>query len=241
MKKVHMILQGKGGVGKSLIASFLAQHFAARGVTPICIDTDPVNATFAGYREFSAKRLQLIKNDDLDPRAFDELAEIMVAAPDDSTFIIDNGASTFVPLCAWMIENGAVKFFVEHEIELVLHSVVTGGQAQNDTMVGLKNLLEHFSSVSTVIWLNEYFGKPEKNGVTFDQSTLFQEHKDQIHALVRIPAVRKETFGADLDQMLREKQTFKAASGDEKFTLMGRQRLLMIWRDLDRQMQAANL
>lgn len=241
MKRAHVILQGKGGVGKSLIASLLAQHFVARGVTPICIDTDPVNATFAGYKEFGAVRLQIINNDDIDPRAFDKLAEMMIEAPAGSTFIVDNGAATFVPLSVWMIENGVVKFLEEHGIELVLHSVVTGGQAQSDTMVGLKNLLNHFTSVSTVVWLNEYFGKPEKNGMTFDQSRLFLEHKDQIHALVHIPEVRKETFGADLEQMLREKQTFSAAAGDEKFTLMARQRLAMIWRDLDRQMQAANL
>ncbi|MBB4268183.1 CO dehydrogenase nickel-insertion accessory protein CooC1, partial [Roseospira visakhapatnamensis] len=45
MAAIHMTLQGKGGVGKSFIASLLAQHFLARGQAPICLDTDPVNQT----------------------------------------------------------------------------------------------------------------------------------------------------------------------------------------------------
>ena len=51
MAKIHMILQGKGGVGKSFISSILAQHRIAKGKNPLCIDTDPVNATFLRFQE----------------------------------------------------------------------------------------------------------------------------------------------------------------------------------------------
>jgi CO dehydrogenase nickel-insertion accessory protein CooC1 len=50
MAKIHMVLQGKGGVGKSFIAAMLAQYKARKGQIPLCIDTDPVNATFHGYK-----------------------------------------------------------------------------------------------------------------------------------------------------------------------------------------------
>src|SRR4051812_14654472 len=36
---IHLSLQGKGGVGKSLVASILAQYFRARGLAVRCIDT----------------------------------------------------------------------------------------------------------------------------------------------------------------------------------------------------------
>lgn len=241
MKQVHLILQGKGGVGKSLIASLLAQHYLARGITPICIDTDPVNQTFAGYKAFAAQQLKLMNGDDLDPRAFDQLVEQVVGAKDDAVFVIDNGAATFVPLCAWMLENDAVNFFQQANVELVMHSVLTGGQALGDTMVGLSNMLKHFPNLQTVVWLNEYFGKPERNGTPFEQSALYQNHEGQIRALIQIPLRRKETFGADLDQILREKKGFAEASNDSSLTIMARQRLAMIWRELDSQMTAANL
>ena len=40
---IHLSLQGKGVVGKSFIASILAQYFLNRGHQVQCIDTDPVN------------------------------------------------------------------------------------------------------------------------------------------------------------------------------------------------------
>lgn len=44
MAKIHMVLQGKGGVGKSFIATVIAQYKRSKGQQPLCIDTDPVNA-----------------------------------------------------------------------------------------------------------------------------------------------------------------------------------------------------
>jgi CO dehydrogenase nickel-insertion accessory protein CooC1 len=70
--EIHFSLQGKGGVGKSLVASFLAQYFLHRRSTPIrCIDTDPVNQTFSQYRELRAERLELLRDRSVDQRAFD--------------------------------------------------------------------------------------------------------------------------------------------------------------------------
>ena len=47
--QVHLVLQGKGGVGKSFVSAILGQYFRARKGTLHCFDTDPVNATFAQY------------------------------------------------------------------------------------------------------------------------------------------------------------------------------------------------
>jgi hypothetical protein len=241
MKQLHMILQGKGGVGKSYVASLLAQHYMARSITPICIDTDPVNATFAGYKSLPVNRLELMVGDDLDPRAFDQLVEQVMGADDNSIIIVDNGAATFVPLCAWMLENGAVSFFKDAGVELILHSVLTGGQAMGDTLVGLNNLLKNFPNTPSVIWLNEYFGKPERNGKGFETSDLFKKHAERIHALIRITSRRKETFGTDLDIILSGKKLFAEAAQDESLSIMGRQRLAIIWREINDQITAANL
>src|SRR4051795_6729771 len=96
MAKIHMILQGKGGVGKSVIAALLAQYIAGNGKKPLCIDTDPVNATFHGYKELDVHRLQIMEGDEINPRHFDALVEMIAPTRDDA--IIDNGASSFVPL-----------------------------------------------------------------------------------------------------------------------------------------------
>jgi cellulose biosynthesis protein BcsQ len=59
MAKINVVLQGKGGVGKSFIAATLAQYKINKGHEPLCIDTDPVNATFAGYKALNVTRLQM--------------------------------------------------------------------------------------------------------------------------------------------------------------------------------------
>ena len=51
MKEVHFIAQGKGGVGKSTIASFLGDYLKAKasGEQLHCFDTDPVNPSFSRF------------------------------------------------------------------------------------------------------------------------------------------------------------------------------------------------
>lgn len=44
---IHMSLQGKGGVGKSLVSAILSQYLASRGQDIHGIDADPVNHTLS--------------------------------------------------------------------------------------------------------------------------------------------------------------------------------------------------
>jgi len=75
MPMIHMVLQGKGGVGKSFVAALMAQFLQDRGCDPLCIDTDPVNATFAGYSAFGVHAIDLVDSRDINPRRFDLLVE----------------------------------------------------------------------------------------------------------------------------------------------------------------------
>lgn len=235
MTHVHFVLQGKGGVGKSLVASLLQQHFTERNFDVRGIDTDPVNATFASYKAFNAQRLEIMQGDNIDPRAFDTLVEWVLDADKNTVFVVDNGAATFVPLCAYLFENDVIAFLQAQGCQITFHTVLTGGQALGDTTSGLSNLFEHFKDVPVCVWINEYFGKPEKNGKSFEQSNLFKNNQDQIHGLIRIGEVRKETFGADMDHMLRNKLSFDEALESPDFNVMAKQRLRMIWRDIDTQ------
>jgi CO dehydrogenase nickel-insertion accessory protein CooC1 len=44
---VHLVLNGKGGVGKSLVATWLAEFLISRGRSVRCIDGDPVNRSLS--------------------------------------------------------------------------------------------------------------------------------------------------------------------------------------------------
>ena len=62
---IHLILQGKGGVGKSVIASWLAEFLISRGRQVRCIDGDPVNRSLSQYKALGAENLDLVNEDGL--------------------------------------------------------------------------------------------------------------------------------------------------------------------------------
>jgi hypothetical protein len=247
MALINLTLQGKGGVGKSFVASLLAQYYAGKDVALACYDTDPVNRTFAGYEAFNAETVLLGERpDELNPRYFDALVEKIMTAEEDAVVVIDNGASTFLPLLGYMVESQALEMITGSGHEVRLHTVLTGGQALNDTLQGLSQVLTYVPDVPVVVWLNEYFGRIERQNDKgevqgFEQSGLYKQNKSRIHALVRLPEVRKETFGHDIEQMMRARLTFDEAVQHLDFPLMARQRLKMSWKAIHGAMDQAVL
>lgn len=73
--RAHFILQGKGGIGKSFVASLIAQFYTAKGAPVRCIDTDPLNGTLSGYKKLQAKRINIVENNRVHARLFDDMME----------------------------------------------------------------------------------------------------------------------------------------------------------------------
>ncbi|MCL6483198.1 MAG: conjugal transfer protein TraL [Janthinobacterium lividum] len=241
MSKVHFVLQGKGGVGKSVTAAFLAQFLGERGgESPTNIDTDPVNATFHGYKALNVKRLQIMEADEINPRSFDTLIEMIAAAKGD--VIVDNGASSFVPLSHFLISNQVPALLGEMGHELVIHTVVTGGQALLDTISGFNQLVSQFPSEALfVVWLNPFWGPIEHEGKGFEQMKAYTTNKGRVSAIIQIPSLKKETYGRDLSDMLQERLTFDQAIAQESLTIMTRQRLKIIKGQVYGQMENATV
>src|SRR5438046_8840939 len=63
---VHIALQGKGGVGKSLVSAILSQYLLSKGQDVLAIDADPVNHTLDEYRGLGVSELDLPKEGILD-------------------------------------------------------------------------------------------------------------------------------------------------------------------------------
>jgi len=231
MAKIHMILQGKGGVGKSFIASTLAQHKLAKGTKLICVDTDPVNATFHGFKKLNVRKINVMSGDEIDPRKFDDLIELI--AKSESDIIIDNGASTFVPMSHYLISNQIPALLPDMGHELVIHTVITGSQALLDTLTGFANLIESFPiDTLFVVWLNPYWGEIEMDGKRFEEMKTYLDNKSRVSAIIRIPNYKADTFGKDLSEILQSKLTFSEALESKSLPIMVRQRLNIIRKQL---------
>ena len=236
---VHMVLQGKGGVGKSLVASILAQYFRDRARIVRCVDTDPVNQTFAQYRELDVQRLDLLSDGAINQRAFDQLLERLLT--EDGVFVVDNGASTFIPMWNYVLENDVVGVLRDSGRKLYVHCVITGGQALTDTLTGFAKLAATTSDQNVVLWVNEYFGRVEREGKSLSELPVYQDHADKVFGSVAIPKRNRDTFGRDIEDLLQRKMTFQQALGASDFPIMVRQRLKMVQRELYEQLDSLAL
>jgi hypothetical protein len=162
---IHMSLQGKGGVGKSLVSAILSQYLLSKGQDVRGIDADPVNQTLAEYRGLKVSRLNLLKDGSVDQREFDLLMERFLT--ENGTFVVDTGASTFIPLWHYLLENQALDYLRANGKRVFVHSVITGGQSLNDTIAGFEQLAETTREKNLVVWLNEYFGPVLQDGMPF--------------------------------------------------------------------------
>lgn len=238
---IHLTLQGKGGVGKSLIAAVLAQYLRQTGLDVRCIDTDPVNRTFAQYIALKADRLCLRdEHNRIDQRSFDALMERFLSE-DDATFVVDNGASTFLPLWHYLLENNALDYLRQHGRRVVVHTVVTGGQALMDTLNGFHELAQTTQDRNIVVWINEYFGRVEAEGKKFSDMAAYRENAEKVCGAVVFTKRNQDTFGRDLEEMIAAKLTFDEAIGSSRLPIMAKQRLKVVQRDLFEQLGSIGL
>ena len=62
------------------------QYLKRAGKTPACFDTDPINQTFSKFRALAVTHLKLSdgKDDEINPRKFDDLMGQIMSASDDA-------------------------------------------------------------------------------------------------------------------------------------------------------------
>ena len=235
-KTIYFIIQGKGGVGKTLISSYLMQYLQEQDQENKNkktkqklkgIDTDPNNRSFKNIKKLQVEELPLFdENQQINERNFDKLIEIFFENQD-TTFVVDNGATSFIPLISYLVENDIMKM-LEEKFNIVINIPITGGEAQDDTLNGMKYIIETFQddNVSFNIWINEFFGKVTQDNRPFEAMEIYQQYREPIHGIFTLPQVNARTFGEDLRKMHKAKQIFNEVLEDPNYTLMEKQRLI---------------
>lgn len=238
MKTAHFTMQGKGGVGKTFVSSIMAQYLLSKTEDVVCIDTDPVNASFADYKAYNARRIQLMKGSEIKPSAFDDMMEMILT--ENAHFVVDNGAATFIPLSHYLFENKAVSQIIAQGKQVIIHTIITGGPALKDTLNGFAHLAKQMpEDAQFMVWLNEYFGEVEKDGKTFEEMKVYTQNKGQVAGIIRIPQWTRDTYGQDIAKMMDLRLTFDEAIASEDFRLMSKQRLTLAQRELFEQQAVA--
>lgn len=227
LDSIHFVLNGKGGCGKSFIASMITQYLrhqhAGDASMVQCVDTDPTNKTVSQFTDFEAKELDIVADDgNIDTRRFDDLYEITLNHPGPT--VVDFGSSSFIPFTAYSCENDLFSTIQEYGRKLVLHVPVVGGQAANDTMDGLEHLLKTQNG-PVVVWLNEFFGEIGNKSRGFFDTDLYRQYKDRIVGIVRLERGKERTTAEDIREMVARSITFARAVESPTFSIAARSRI----------------
>jgi hypothetical protein len=234
MSAIHLTLMGKGGVGKSFISTIIAQHLMKSDASLLCADTDPTNPTFSSYPAFNAKHINIMTPDmNIDKSNFDELIEMLL--DHGGNCVVDNGASSFLPMMAYLKENNVIEYLLEAGKKVYIHAPLIGGLGMDETIRGLDTLLQT-QPAKIIVWENEMFGPVEKHGKRFIDSALYSKYKERIVGVVTIAHRGADTFGRDMHTLTSNRMTFKDACTSPFFKTMQRQRLVTVERDIATQL-----
>ena len=230
---VHFILQGKGGIGKTLVSTLLAQWIKTTyPEAPLrCYDTDQENTTFSRYKAMQVKHVPVMNDSrTIDPKRFDALIIDILAA--DGNCVIDNGANTFSPLMAYLLENAAFDLFKESGRNVIIHTIVGGGDTLHDTAVGFTTTATS-TKVPLVLWENEHFGVLQTpSGKLFIDSQTYSDHAHKVKGRVRLALRNSDTFGANIKKMNTSRMTLDEVIQSERFNIMEKQRIKTVYKSI---------
>lgn len=232
---IHIIMQGKGGVGKTVIAWLFYQHQFEHQLKSKIIDIDPVNATFSQFKAIPVKHLAMYdEHQTLMPNKLDAWATSIIEDP--LPTLVDGAASTFVPLLSYMIDSGLPELFADLELDLNIHVPIAGGPAQTDTLGGLASLIKHLSPANFYIWLNFHSGLIEhtkaNKKLEFQEMKVYQDNQDRIAGIIRLPKYQ-QLKADDLAAMLKNRHIFsEVADHPDLYSILSRSRLKLIQQDL---------
>lgn len=231
---LHFVMQSKGGAGKSVCATLLAQYFVERlGADNVqLVDTDPNNKTLGAFKALNVDKLDIIKpvgmEKEIDSAKFDTFVDKFVA--EDKPMVIDTGSGEYLAITNYLIANNVLPQLMDMDKEIYIHCPINFGQSGFETIRCLQWLSNAFLNANIVVWENEFFGMKEDSH-SYDQPS-------NLRGVVKIIKRNKDTFERDFTTLLSSNMTFAEAANDTTFNFMQKSRLHTIKNEIFTQLDA---
>ena len=144
---------------------------------------------------------------------------------------MDSGANTFSPLLAYLLENNILALLEASSIDAIVHTIVGGGDLFEDTKNALDSIVKALPpSVKLVVWENEHFGPLiSPNGKAFDPKW---KEGPTLTGRITLQKRNHQTFGVDIRNLLKNRQTFDEALASAHIPLLERQRVKIVRDDV---------
>jgi hypothetical protein len=232
---VHFVLQGKGGIGKTLISTFIAQYINDRNPGTLkTFDTDQENATLAAYKGLNVTPIDVMNEDrTINRKMFDKMMLDILAT--DENIVIDNGANTFSPLMSYLMENQFIDLLKDSGKDVYIHSIIGGGDNLKDTVSGFASLAKQ-TSCPMIVWLNENASWGGTDN--FIDSDVFIKNSENVRGIVLLQGRNSDTFGDDIKRMQKARLTLNEIMENPDFNVLERSRLNSVFRDVYKKLDA---
>lgn len=231
----HFIVQGKGGIGKTLVASLLGQWIDHQYPDTLqCFDTDQENATLAAYKALNVTEVDVMNPDrTINRKMFDNMTLDILNS--DKNIVIDNGANTFSPLMSYLMENNFIELLQESGKKVYIHIIIGGGDNLKDTTSGFVSLAKQ-TSCPIVVWLNENASWGTTDN--FVESKIFADNAKNVKGIILLQGRNSDTFGDDIKRMQKARLTLKEVLESPEFNVLERSRLSSVVRDVYKKLDA---
>ncbi|HEU6448277.1 MAG TPA: hypothetical protein VFV23_07565 [Verrucomicrobiae bacterium] len=221
-KRLDLILNGKGGVGKSFFAVNFIQFLKDRSIKHVAIDTDNENSTLKRFHSH-ANFLDLTTKSAVDP-IFNELKE-------QSLVVVDcRAASTDI----------FIRYFAKYEVFDVLKeldvalTIVLPVNNDPDSLNQIQILTENFGDKANYLVVkNRFFGEQFK---IYDNSKTRIRLLDELNGQEIEMPLLDDWLVVGLNQAAT---TITPALRSDKFVVMDRQRLVVWQRNFNAQLKLA--
>jgi hypothetical protein len=217
MTTIHFVGGEKGGVGKSVVARLLAQHFIDQDVPFTALDADGSHGALVRFYADYTRPVDLAQ--------FESADEILtLASQGGRRVLVDLPAQSDRVLGAWIDETAALELAREAGAQVVFWHVMDDGK---DSLKTLERLLERYGA-SAHYCIVKNMGRG-RDFALFESSPVRARAEALGATIIELP----ELHGTAMQKMDRADASFWAAVnnsavGNESFTRMDRQRV-KVW------------
>lgn len=236
-RSVHLVSNNKGGIGKSLVANWLAQYLTDSDRGPTAFDTDPSNPTFSRVKSLAVERFDMIDNRQFNAGKFDTLVQRVVSQP--GPFVIDTGSDGFHAMWKYIEDLDLFNLLAEEGNMLMVHVPLAAVPDFEDTLFGFERIADLAPARSVVLWLNEINRPIGVSGTRLLDMPELRERESKLAGVVLNSRQRTGSFYGDaVGQMLSAKQTFREAiqSATARHDIATRRRLEQVRDEVYRQL-----
>lgn len=211
-KNLHLVIQAKGGVGKTFIASMMLQFLRERDENIQAFDVDPTNNTLSCFKSLNVSYLNLLENKrNVDVNDFDKLFDFIQSS--DCDVLVDSGSSSFVPLYSFFTKDRADEIFTQIGYNLILHVPIIAGESRDDCIMRLEKMINEIPNAYFVVWLNDFFGEvfdvsSSIDPHSFEELDVFKNNKDRIKAVITVKKQPEDGNGKLFRQIISNFWTF---------------------------------